>query len=163
MDTETIRDLGEEFAEDYIEHYGIKGMKWGKVRSRAQIDADSADVVQVKSAKEKIKTNRTTNVLSNQELQAVVTRMNLEQQYSRLAGPSPAQKQRTDKLKKAGISFVANAAINRVEAPITALAKAKYGAMGEAAVSAAFSQMKPNGGGGKKKKNNNGGNGDDNE
>lgn len=77
-------DPAERVVGDFLEHYGVKGMKWGQVRTRAQIDSDSADVAAVKEAKTKIKSNRTTDVLSNKELQNVVTRMNLEQQYNRL-------------------------------------------------------------------------------
>lgn len=72
---------------DEIKQYGIKGMKWGVNRSREQIDADSEDVTNVKAARAKIKANRTTDVLTNKELQQVVTRLNLEQQYTNLTTP----------------------------------------------------------------------------
>jgi len=69
-----------------LAHYGVKGMRWGVSRTRAQIDADSEDVTKVKTAKAVISKNRgSTDPLSNKELQDVVTRMNLEQQYSRLS------------------------------------------------------------------------------
>lgn len=77
--------------DDFFAHYGIKGMTWGKRRSREQIDADSSDVTQVKNAKSKIATNRTTDVLSNRDLQAVVTRMNLERQYAQLTARPPSK------------------------------------------------------------------------
>lgn len=80
------------FVDEFLVHYGVKGMKWGQVRSRAQIDSDSHDVVEVKAAKEKISSNRTTNVLSNKELQTVVTRMNLESQYNRLVSEGTKKK-----------------------------------------------------------------------
>lgn len=70
--------------DDVLAHYGIKGMKWGVRRTRKQIDADSEDASRVKATKAKARTNKTTSVLSNKELQDVITRMNLEQQYSRL-------------------------------------------------------------------------------
>lgn len=71
--------------EDVLEHYGIRGMKWGVRRSRAQIDADSADKAVTRALNEQVKKNRgSTDSLSNTELQQVITRMNLEQQYSNL-------------------------------------------------------------------------------
>jgi len=84
-------------SDDILEHYGVKGMKWGVRRSREQIDADSADKAVARELNKKIKKNRgNTNALSNQELQSVITRMNLEQQYSNLTtkqnGKSAAQK-----------------------------------------------------------------------
>lgn len=78
---------GEDLTNDILAHYGIKGMHWGVRRTRQQIDADAEDVVKVKTHKAKVKTNRTTDVLSNKELQELVNRMNLEQQYSRLTAP----------------------------------------------------------------------------
>jgi hypothetical protein len=88
--------------DDILAHYGIKGMKWGVNRTREQIDSDSPDVKNVKEAKAKIKTNRTTDVLSNKELQSVVTRMNLEQQYDRLTTGNANGKSFVEKLTKQG-------------------------------------------------------------
>lgn len=83
--------------EDVLEHYGIRGMKWGVRRSRAQIDADSADKAIARGLAEQVKKNRgSTDSLSNTELQQVITRMNLEQQYlnltTRQSGKDPKQK-----------------------------------------------------------------------
>lgn len=77
-----------------LAHFGVKGMKWGVRRTPAQLDSASSDVVEVTAAKAKISSNRgSTAPLSNKELQSVVTRMNLEQQYSRLTTtPSTAAK-----------------------------------------------------------------------
>lgn len=83
--------LVSELDEPYdIRHYGIKGMRWGVRRTRAQIDADSADVVTKKSTQAKIAKNRTTDVLSNQELQALNTRLQLEQNYAQLVAREKA-------------------------------------------------------------------------
>lgn len=85
--------------EDVLEHFGIKGMQWG-VRRNAHGDSSSGasdDALRVASSKKKIKKG-STKALTTKELQDVVNRMNLEQQYSRLtAKPS--------KVKK-GLSFV---------------------------------------------------------
>jgi hypothetical protein len=76
-----------------LEHHGIKGMKWGVRRTRAQLDAASEDFKTVSTHRSTIKEAGGTHVLSNQELQTVITRLNLEQQYSRLtAQPSTLQK-----------------------------------------------------------------------
>lgn len=74
--------------DDILEHYGIKGMKWGVHKKSSSSSApDSEDVAKVKAAKAKIKTGGT-NTLSNKELKALVERMNLEQQYVKLSGSS---------------------------------------------------------------------------
>lgn len=75
-----------------LEHYGVKGMKWG-VRhdtpgggggaSSGPKPRMSEDVKQVVNSERKIDRGGT-DALSNQELQHLVNRMNLEQQYHRL-------------------------------------------------------------------------------
>lgn len=91
------------FVGDIIKHHGVKGMKWGVKKAEVSTGSasgdsgkgssekpkaeDSADVKAVNKAKEKLNSDGT-RVLSNEELQKVVTRMNLEQQYSKLASTS---------------------------------------------------------------------------
>ena len=85
-------------------HYGVKGMKWGVIRSKASKKLADKKRESEESAKQKAKdvsnptskeaktakSNRKrvetfgTDVLTNKELKAVVNRMNLEQQYSNL-------------------------------------------------------------------------------
>lgn len=82
---------------DILEHHGVKGMKWGVRKDGSQgsgfrltrkgrlksAPAPSEDKARVNEALSKVKSGNT-SALSNKELQAVVTRMNLEQQFSRL-------------------------------------------------------------------------------
>lgn len=91
---------------DSLEHFGILGMHWGVRRERAadgQVrgpskstrDGISSDAARAKDAHTKVKTHGT-DVLSNQDLQHLVNRMNLEQQYSRLtSGEKPTTKAKT--------------------------------------------------------------------
>lgn len=83
--------------EEVLAHYGVKGMKWGvrkRVRNavtkaRGEKLPDSPDAARKKELQAKGK--RSTSSLSNKELQELVTRMNLEQQYNRLkVGDRPA-------------------------------------------------------------------------
>lgn len=64
--------------------YGVKGMRWGVKRSRAQIDAASEDATKAGEIRTKVKRSGT-SAASNAELQTLVKRMQLEQQYSDLA------------------------------------------------------------------------------
>lgn len=83
-----MSDAGAEF----LEHFGIKGMKWGVRRSRAQIDASpSSDHTSSRETQAKIKKGGV-KAASNKELQELVTRMNLEQQYARIAPASGNQR-----------------------------------------------------------------------
>lgn len=74
---------GEEFFQEQIVHYGVKGMKWGRRKAR---DAPSEDAVTVGALNQRVATQKTTAILSNKELETAIRRMNLEQQYSRLSG-----------------------------------------------------------------------------
>jgi hypothetical protein len=69
-------------AEIELEHFGKKGMKWGVRRSPKPGASEDA---QRTTAYKKTAKRGGTKALSTKELQDLVTRMNLEQQYSRLA------------------------------------------------------------------------------
>lgn len=78
------------FDHDFLEHFGIKGMKWGVRREQARTAAKAAsdalvtpDAKQVKKVKSKMKVTGIDSV-SNKELQSAIQRMNLEVQYSQL-------------------------------------------------------------------------------
>lgn len=91
-----------------LKHYGVKGMRWGVTTKdrAAQVDPQAVTITQKKPGtfakaeggkdlplsadakaalelRQKAKAS-TTDALSNQELQAAIQRMNLEQQYSNL-------------------------------------------------------------------------------
>lgn len=80
-------------------HHGVKGMKWG-VRKKAVSGAKealsgakkiadiSAEQPRNRYNKRKALTQEEMNKMSNKELQELVTRMNLEQQYSTLTTDS---------------------------------------------------------------------------
>jgi hypothetical protein len=81
------------FVDTYLEHHGVKGMRWGVRRrsggvttgrfGRSPKPAPSEDKVRAETAKAKIGRRGNTDALSNQELQTVIARMNLEQQIAR--------------------------------------------------------------------------------
>jgi hypothetical protein len=105
--------------DDFLAHYGVKGMRWGVRRgsgvgsagSRARPGAHP-DAVRAKEAKTKVKKG-STDALSTQELQALVTRMNLERQYSTLKAPTASQK---------GRKFLADVLVNTGKQQITRVA-----------------------------------------
>jgi 2'-5' RNA ligase len=83
-----------EVAMSSLTHYGVKGMKWGVHRdnpsggsSRPRLSEDAREVVK---ASNKIQTHGTGS-LSNKELQSVISRMNLENQYHNLTSQNHDQ------------------------------------------------------------------------
>jgi 2'-5' RNA ligase len=102
-----------------ILHYGIKGMHWG-VRKKSGPGSGkpaSADSTRASTAKEVAKKSGV-KALSNDDLQALVTRMNLEQQLDKLTPASKVQKGRkfaTDLVAGVGkrqIDMLLNQAVN---------------------------------------------------
>jgi len=77
-----------EAASDFLSHYGVKGMKWGQSRAakKASRESPSDEARKVGEINTRVKSHRSTKMLTNKELQDAITRMNLEQQYSRLTG-----------------------------------------------------------------------------
>lgn len=65
---------------DFLEHYGVKGMKWGVRKDRTGVGASSAsaseDHINVAALRKK-----KVSQLSNAEIKAVTERMNLEKKY----------------------------------------------------------------------------------
>ena len=94
---------GRAFITGDLSHYGVKGMHWGVRRSESGSGGSSPapkaapkprmseDAKTVEKAFGKIDRGGT-NALSNHELQGVVTRLNLEQQYSRLVSSPDAKR-----------------------------------------------------------------------
>lgn len=76
--------------EEFLEHFGVKGMKWG-VRRNHSSESDSEDAKNAAEAAKKVRKHGTRS-LTNKELQALVTRMNLEQQFTRLAPETKSKK-----------------------------------------------------------------------
>lgn len=78
--------------ESYLEHYGVKGMKWGVVRDKvnsirnhpaAKLIQEHEDHAKTKKVRVRAKVAGV-HTLSNKDLQEVITRMNLEVQYKNL-------------------------------------------------------------------------------
>jgi hypothetical protein len=83
---------------EYLEHHGVKGMKWGVIRETADaasnmtnhaknINQSVGNLRRSKSKKEDISS------MSDEDLKKRVSRMNMEQQYSKLTSEKTAKGQ----------------------------------------------------------------------
>ena len=77
----------EENYDDFLQHYGVLGMKWGKRKARSTISSNkkpkSTTITKPKQTP-KPKSKPTQRQLSDAELRAVVNRMRLEREYADL-------------------------------------------------------------------------------
>jgi hypothetical protein len=110
-------DGGAALVSDVLEHYGVKGMKWGVRRAErpgaghpASEDATRAHTLGTQGR------GSGRDSLSNRELQDLVTRWNLEQQYDRLR-----PKTNTEKVKQ----FLTAQLLGIGKEQVTNLAKAQ--------------------------------------
>lgn len=85
--------------DEVLEHYGVKGMKWGQRKKRSrQTEPDSVDTARVVNLKSGVKAQKTTRHLSNEQLEDAIKRMRLEQEFTKLSGG--LDKTRTQKAAK---------------------------------------------------------------
>lgn len=71
---------------DFLAHYGVKGMKWGQHKKSRQTEPNSSDANAAGAIKSRVKTQKTTRILTNKELKDTIERMRLEQEFSKLSG-----------------------------------------------------------------------------
>lgn len=122
-----------------LKHYGVKGMKWGvrkdKIAQRSatkkanRAAPNSADHERTATARQTARDGGVQK-LSNKELQDVVTRMNLEQQYRNLEGNTPSARAK-ERGRKALVDAVVDVGLD------TAVSMVPGGPLAKAAVGGA--------------------------
>lgn len=118
VDDELAQDSIQE-GEDFIEHFGVKGMRWG-VRKRRN-ESERARTFNQPRSKKNIKD------MSDQELREVLNRMNMEQQYSNLSKKSSGRSV-NQQIMGLGATFVGGIALNIARQQIQNQANAKISA-----------------------------------
>lgn len=119
-DLQQAVDLGA----DFLEHFGIKGMRWGvkgsdtsRKASAGDGHASSEDHDAAVVGRVKIKQHGT-KALSNKELQSVISRMNLEQQYSNISKSKSKVRKGHEAVKTVlGVAGSVSAAVALVSSP----------------------------------------------
>lgn len=85
----------------FLAHHGIKGMRWGHRKGASSSDSGSTrvggarrvvikspDATRARETAETIRQHKTTDAVSNEDLQHLVRRLNLEKQFSQLSEES---------------------------------------------------------------------------
>ena len=80
-------------AEEFLSHFGIKGMRWGVRRTDAQLakastitprKGESQDAARARTTLSTIKSTKSTTSVSDSDLQHLVNRISLEKRYSEI-------------------------------------------------------------------------------
>jgi hypothetical protein len=109
-----------EVGKDFVDHSGVKGMKWGVRRSESELGrasgAKDGDAKPKKAASKKESSTNSRNPtksfrdMSDKELKAYVGRLNMEQQYARMQ-PTPWTRK--------AVKFVSDIAVGAVKQQLT--------------------------------------------
>lgn len=108
--------------QEFIEHFGVKGMRWGTRRPGTGTPSThvSADHLRAQGVNHLIKQHGV-KAASNDDLQTIITRLNLEQQHARLvATPSRVDKGHNFVKKALGITKTGIDVVNTVPPAIGA-------------------------------------------
>ena len=74
----------EENYDDFLQHYGVLGMKWGHRKARSTSSSNKKPKTTKNTTTSKPKHKTTQRELSDEELRAVINRMRLEREYADL-------------------------------------------------------------------------------
>ena len=74
----------EENYDDFLQHYGVLGMKWGHRKARSNVSSNKKPKSIKNTTTSKPKPKQTQRELSDEELRAVINRMRLEREYADL-------------------------------------------------------------------------------
>ena len=74
----------EENYDDFLQHYGVLGMKWGHRKARGTSSSNKKPKSTKNTTTSKPKPKQTQRELSDEELRAVINRMRLEREYADL-------------------------------------------------------------------------------
>ena len=74
----------EENYDDFLQHYGVLGMKWGHRKARSNASSNKKPKSTKNTTASKPKPKQTRRELSDEGLRAVINRMRLEREYADL-------------------------------------------------------------------------------
>lgn len=132
--TDTYDAIGQKFTEEFLSQHGVKGMRWGVRRSDAALEKaakkrEGGDSEKKSNAAPKGTVVGKTNTgskkagnMSDAELQKVINRINMEQNYARLTAPPPTT---TQKLLGTGSKLLSEVALSVAKTQMSKIANEK--------------------------------------
>ena len=106
----------EENYDDFLQHYGVLGMKWGhrKARSTSSSNKKPKTTKNTTTSKPKHKPKPTQRELSDEELRAVINRMRLEREYADLQYRSSSRAKVENAVKVVGTAALLTTSVVKI-------------------------------------------------
>ena len=106
----------EENYEDFLQHYGVLGMKWGHRKSRSNVSSNKKpkSTKNTTTSKPKPKPKPTQRELSDEELRAVINRMRLEREYADLKYRSSSRAKVENVVKTVGTAALLTTSVVKI-------------------------------------------------
>ena len=106
----------EENYDDFLQHYGVLGMKWGhrKARSNSSSNKKPKSTKNTTTSKPKPKPKPTQRELSDEELRAVINRMRLEREYADLQYRSSSRAKVENVVKAVGTAALLTTSVVKI-------------------------------------------------
>ena len=106
----------EENYDDFLQHYGVLGMKWGHRKAKSNVSSNKKpkSTKNTTISKPKYKSKPTQRRLSDAELRAVVNRMRLEREYADLKYRSSSRAKVENVVKTVGTAALLTTSVVKI-------------------------------------------------
>lgn len=114
----------EENYDDFLKHYGVLGMKWGKRKARSTVSSNKKPKsAAITKPKQTPKPKPTRRELSDEELRAVINRMRLEREYADLQYRSSSRAKVENVVKAVGTAALLTTSVVKIYNNMNAICK----------------------------------------
>ena len=104
----------EENYEDFLQHYGVLGMKWGHRKARSTSSSNKKPKSTKNTTTSKPKPKPTRRELSDEELRAIINRMRLEREYADLKYRSSSRAKVENVVKVVGTAALLTTSVVKI-------------------------------------------------
>lgn len=104
----------EENYDDFLQHYGVLGMKWGHRKARSNVSSNKKPKSTKNTTTSKPKPKPTQKELSDEELRAVINRMRLEREYADLRYRSSSRAKVENVVKAMGTAALLTTSVVKI-------------------------------------------------
>ena len=104
----------EENYDDFLKHYGVLGMKWGKRKARSTVSSNKKPKSTKNTTTSKPKPKPKQRQLSDEELRAVINRMRLEREYADLKYRSSSRAKVENVVKTVGTAALLTTSVVKI-------------------------------------------------